>query len=335
MILIPISGLFVGIIIEVLFPFIIAEAIEQLFFALLPIIGVIIIIVSNAFLFAGLKEAKSILFKIFCLVIFLFEILFFSYKFYKEIYIPYIITVTLDVKNESSIENIYEVQVKYKNNKSWETVYIENGNNDLTQIQVRGAPFSIRTITYLKHFSPKDKSKTKFLTYYQKKFIQIPKNKKCTLTYVNEEIQIENENFIIDDSPLFDFNVLVCLIPSNQNIIYNYNISDGMTQKYFELSSNNFIYSKDFSENVYCYKSKSNRGFLTKNTLAKTINENGKVTHISIDERSYNPSFNSNEERKNNYYVEFELSEPIKIIDTGTKTYISKEKPNFYRFEVR
>lgn len=329
MIVIPISGLFLGILLELFVPFIMAEAIEQLFFTLLPIIGVIIIIVSNALLFAGLRETKSVLFKIFCLLIFLFEILFLSYKFYKEVYITYIIKVPLEIKNESSTENIFAIQVKYKNEKSWQTVYIENQSDKQEKIQVRGAPFSVRIVTYPKENSPKDRSKRKFLTYYQKKFIQIPKKEKCSLTYKNNNLHIDEDNFIFDDSPLFDFNVLVYLQPSNSTNIYRYsmlglNSKKEYTIKSFELISKDFLFSDDFPQNVYCYKDSLSSSHL-KIDSSKSINENGKTVY------NIRPFDNS----MPHGIFEYKLLEPIKIIDTGTKMYISKEKPNFYRFEVK
>lgn len=338
-IIVPFSGIILGIIILAFSPFIILEAIEQLFLALLPIFGVIIIIVSNAFLIAGLKEAKSSLFKVFCLAIILFEIVFLSHKIYKEIYIPYFIEVTIEVKNESTSENIYEVQVKYKNEKKWQTVYIESDTDKLEQISVRGAPFSVRTITYSKRNSTKDKSKTKILTYYPQKYIQIPKNEKCSLTYTGNTLKVDNEKFVFDNSPLFDYNVLVYLQPSNPTTIYTYDNSHVSSGKYrlsaFELSSTDILYSRDFPQNVYCYKDESESGILRKETLAKSIDKDGRVTYVSILE-PFNPLKPTDSIKEwEKYCVNYRLSEPIKIFDTGSKAYISKEKPNFYRFEVR
>lgn len=327
-IIVPFSGIILGIIILAFSPFIILEAIEQLFFILLPIFGLIIIIISNAFLIAGFKEAKSSLFKLFCLAIILFEIVFLSHKIYKEIYIPYFLEVTLEVKNASTSENIYEVQVKYKNEKKWHTVYIENDTDKLEQISVRGAPFSVRTITYSKRNSPKDKSKTKFLTYYPQKYIQIPRNEKCLLTYTGNTLQVDNENFIFDNSPLFDFNVLVYLQPSNPTIIYGYHTSYVSSGKFrltsFELTSTDFLYSEDFPRNVYCYKDESKTGHLEISS-SRIINQNGKTIYNIRSPHSSMP----------NGIFEYDISKPIKIIDTGTRMYVSKEKPNFYRFEVR
>ena len=325
-ILVPFSGILFGLFILAFSPFIIVEAIEQLFSALLPIIGVVIIIVSNAFLVAGLKEAKSFLFKLFCLVVILFEIVFLSHKIYKEIYIPYFLEVTLEVKNESPAENIHEVQIKYKNEKKWHTVYIENDTDRLEQISVHGAPFSVRTISYSKGKSPKDKSK--FLTYYPQKFIQIPKNEKCSLTYTGKTLQVDNENFVFDNSPLFDYNVLVYLQPSNPTTIYKYktscSVSGKFTLKTFELTSTVFLYSEDFPQNIYCYKDESKTGHL-EITSSRSINQNGKTIYNVRSPHSSMP----------NGIFEYTISEPIQIIDTGTRMYISKEKPNFYRFEVK
>lgn len=327
-IILPFSGVILGIVILAFSPFIILEAIEQLFSALLPIFGVVIIIVSNAFLITGLKEAKSFLFKLFCLVVILFEIVFLSHKIYKEVYIPYFLEVTLEVKNESTTENIHEVQIKYKNEKKWHTVFIENDADRLEQITVHGAPFSVRTITYSKGTSPKDKSKTKFLTFYPQKYIQIPKNEKCSLTYANKKLQIDNENFVFDNSPLFDYNILVYLRPSNPTTIHKYStscsVSGKITLKTFELTSTDFIYSEDFPQNVYCYRDESKTGHLEISS-SRSINQNGKTIYNVRTPHNSMP----------NGIFEYTISEPIKIIDTGTKMYISKQKPDFYRFEVR
>ena len=109
-VLVPLSGCILGMILLFFFPFIITEFIQQLFFALLPIIGLVIAIISNIFLFISLKKSKSMILKIFCLLILLSEMLFLSYKVYNDIYINHIIKVTLEIKNESPTENIFKVQ---------------------------------------------------------------------------------------------------------------------------------------------------------------------------------------------------------------------------------
>lgn len=319
-VLVPLSGCILGMILLFFFPFIITEFIQQLFFALLPIIGLVIAIISNIFLFISLKKSKSLILKIFCLLILLSEMLFLSYKVYNEIYINHIIKVTLEIKNESPTENIFKVQVKYKNESKWQTVYMENENDKLDQILVRGAPFSIRVVTYNKSNSPKDKSTKKRLTYFEKKYIQIPKKSKCFFSYNNKILKIDSEELITDDNPLFDYNIMVYLKPSNETRIYSYIISEGFKFFYFELTTKNLVYFEDFPRNIYCYKSESPNGFLQKQSLFKSIDNNGKTIH----------NFGNKD-----IYIDYTLNKPIKIIDTGSKVYISEEKPDFYRFDIK
>ena len=319
-VLVPLSGCILGMILLFFFPFIITEFIQQLFFALLPIIGLVIAIISNIFLFISLKKSKSMILKIFCLLILLSEMLFLSYKVYNDIYINHIIKVTLEIKNESPTENIFKVQVKYKNESEWQTVYIENTNDKLEQVFVRGAPFSIRVINYNKSNSPKDKPTKKSLTYFEKKYIQIPKNTKCSFTYNEKKLKIDVEKLIIDSTPLFDYNIMVYLKPSNETAIYNYIISEGTKQKYFELTTKNIVYFEDFPQNIYCYKAESTNGFLHKNSSFKSINNNGKIIHNFLNK---------------DIYINYKLNEPIKIIDIGSEIFISEEKPDFYRFEIK